>query len=128
MSNHELHHAPADCPVCGHGLITTRKGCLSCGSELVGEFANCEFCALDGADLDLLRVFLSARGNLREVEKHLGVSYPTARARLTALLVKLNLATPEPAEDGASEREQILASVAQGKISAADAAALLARG
>ena len=29
----------------------------------------------------MLRVFLSSRGNLREVEKHLGVSYPTARLR-----------------------------------------------
>ena len=32
-------------------------------------------------ETELLRVFLASRGNLREVEKHLGVSYPTARAR-----------------------------------------------
>lgn len=125
MSDHRLHHAPADCPVCGAGLITTRKGCLSCGSELVGEFASCEFCALDQTELETLRVFLASRGNLKEVEKHLGVSYPTARARFTDLLVKLKLAAPETPVAETSERDQILEQVAQGKISAADAAILL---
>lgn len=131
MSRHQLHHAPSDCPVCGHDLITIRKGCLACGTELVGEFASCEFCALDAADLELLKVFLAARGNVREVEKHLGVSYPTARARITAMLVKLGLAdepdAPVESSAAASERDQILAQVAAGKLSATDAAALLAR-
>ena len=85
MSAH-LYHAPAECPVCGDQLITTRKGCRGCGTEIAGEFASCEFCALSRDDLGLLRVFLGSRGNLREVEKHLQVSYPTARARLDAVL------------------------------------------
>lgn len=136
MTSARLHHAPSDCPVCGDRLITIRKGCLSCGTELVGEFAGCEFCALDDAELALLRVFLASRGNVREIEKHLGVSYPTARARLTALLERLGLAdhedSPEStlnpeAEGVGSEQEQILAQVASGRLSPADAAALLAR-
>lgn len=122
-----LHHAPADCPVCGNDLITIRKGCLSCGTELVGEFASCDFCVLDADDLALLKVFLASRGNVREIEKHLQVSYPTARARLTSLLVKLGLDAAESSEPEAGEREQILARVAEGKLSAADAAALLSR-
>jgi hypothetical protein len=65
-------------------LVTSRLGCPGCGTELSGHFARCDFCALDAKELELLRVFLSSRGNLREVEKHLGVSYPTARARFTA--------------------------------------------
>ena len=55
-------------------------------------FSTCEFCALDDAENELLRVFLASRGNLREVEKHLGVSYPTARLRFDRLLGKLGLA------------------------------------
>ena len=128
MNARRLHHAPSDCPVCVDQLITIRKGCLSCGTELVGEFAGCEFCVLDDTDLALLKVFLASRGNVREVEKHLGVSYPTARARITALLGKLGLADdgdqPEPQ---LSEREQILAQVAAGNLSAADATVLLSR-
>ncbi len=48
----------------------------------------------------MLRVFLRSRGNLREVEKHLGVSYPTARLRVSQLLDKLGLAD-EPQSAGA---------------------------
>lgn len=116
MARH-LYHAPSDCPVCGDELIITRKGCLNCGTELAGEFASCPYCALDDADNDLLRVFLTSRGNLREVEKHLGVSYPTARARFDAVIAKLGLTptsdTPADAEpapgtaDESAAQEQV---------------------
>lgn len=151
MAKH-LYHAPADCPVCGDQLITVRKGCLHCGTEIAGEFASCEFCALDEADLTLLRVFLASRGNLREVEKHLQVSYPTARARLDGVLAKLGIDPADPgaqatgtragrAEEAAVEEaaassdsapegdltadQQILARVALGELSPAMAAQLL---
>lgn len=120
----ETHRAPADCPVCGHGLVVTKVSCPGCGSELVGDFASCEFCALDDAEMQLLRVFLASRGNLREVEKHLGVSYPTARLRLTELLIKLGLSGEAGAEPTLS-REQILADVASGRMSPQQAQRLL---
>jgi hypothetical protein len=119
-----LHRAPTDCPVCGEELSVTRLGCGSCGTELAGVFASCQFCALDDKDTELLRVFLSSRGNLREVEKHLGVSYPTARARFADLLQKLGLgAAPEPVHT--LTREQVLSEVAAGVLSPAEAQALL---
>lgn len=133
-----LYHAPADCPVCGDDLIVTRKGCRTCGSELAGEFESCGYCGLETSELDLLRVFLSSRGNLREVEKHLGVSYPTARARLDAVVEKLGFTTAtgsesDPVEErddtrsaGSTPQEQILARVASGEIDSATAGALLA--
>ncbi len=137
--NRHLHHAPANCPVCGDQLITIRKGCLSCGSELAGEFASCEFCALEASELEMLKVFLASRGNLRDVEKHLGVSYPTARARLDAVLAKLDLTPADSADSAAdprraagertesmSPREQILKRVEAGEITADVAAQLIA--
>ncbi|MFT3877068.1 MAG: DUF2089 family protein [Propioniciclava sp.] len=95
------HHAPSECPVCGDALTTTRLGCAGCGTELVGSFASCPFCALDAADLDLLKVFLTSRGNLKELEKHLQVSYPTARARFNAVLDRLGWLTDAPDPDPA---------------------------
>ena len=83
------HRALSDCPVCGDRLVTTRLGCGSCGTELVGQFAPCPFCALDDPDLEALKVFLVSRGNLKELQSHLGVSYPTARARFNDLLERL---------------------------------------
>lgn len=122
----ELHRAPSDCPVCGDQLHITRLGCTSCGTELAGVFQTCEFCALGPGEIETLRVFLASRGNLREVEKHLGVSYPTARLRLTQLLMRLGLSgdSGEPAPTGPT-REEVLAQVAAGTLSPTEAQRLL---
>ena len=72
---------PSDCPVCGDRLVTTRLGCASCGSELAGHFEPCEFCALSESELDVLRVFLASRGNVRELEKPLPRRGRTALSR-----------------------------------------------
>jgi len=116
--------------VCGDHLAVTRLGCGSCGTELAGVFAACEFCALDAHEVEILRVFLASRGNLRELERHLGVSYPTARQRFADLLVKLGLATEAEADTPSAPptRDEILAQVAAGTLTAGDAAALLSSG
>jgi hypothetical protein len=119
------HRPPPDCPVCGDRLVTTRLGCNSCGTELGGLFTTCSFCALDETETELLKVFLASRGNLREVEKHLGVSYPTARARFTQLLARLGLAG-EAEPSPVLTRDQVLAEVASGALSPSEAAVLLA--
>lgn len=91
------HHPPSRCPVCDSRLALTRLSCDACGTELSGSFEPCEFCALNADDREVLRVFLASRGNIKELERHLGVSYPTARARFDDLLVRLGLkATPDP--------------------------------
>ena len=99
---------PRDCPVCTSRLETTQLGCPHCGTGLVGHFAPCDFCGLDDADLDMLKIFLGSRGNMRDLERHLGVSYPTARARFDDLLRRLGLASSPaaagPLADGGSRR------------------------
>ena len=120
------HRAPADCPVCGDRLAVTRLGCGSCGTELAGVFTSCAFCALDESETEMLTVFLASRGNLRDLEKHLGVSYPTARLRFNQLLEKLGLAEPAAAAPTGLTREQVLAEVASGALGPDEAAALLA--
>ena len=119
------HRAPSACPVCGDQLAVTRLGCGTCGTELAGLFAPCDYCALDDRESEMLRVFLASRGNLREVEKHLGVSYPPARARFNDLLRKLGLAGVEEAPT-ALTRDQVLSEVASGALSPAAAQELLA--
>ena len=112
MPDHAAHgprHAPRDCPVCGDTLALTRLSCRSCGTELSGEFEQCEFCALTDDERDLLRVFLASRGNMKDLERHLGVSYPTARARYDGLLAKLGVertgADAEPEAEPAEAAE-----------------------
>ncbi len=117
MTRHQHHRAPRDCPVCGDHLRVTQLGCAGCGTGLSGDFEQCEFCALDAADRDVLRVFLASRGNMKELERHLGVSYPTARTRFDDLIRKLGLggatpsapAVPPPAPDPRLSTLQALA-------------------
>ena len=102
--------------------MTTRLGCTECGSELDGQFAPCDFCAVDARDVDLLRVFLASRGNIREVEKHLGVSYPTARLPHDRARPARAQRRGARAEHGLT-REQVLSEVAAGALDPAEAAA-----
>ena len=105
--------APRDCPVCGDRLASTRLSCRSCGTELSGDFRSCEFCSLSAEDRTVLRVFLASRGNMKELERHLAVSYPTARARFDALLARIGVA-PERPPDGSSV--DLLERLARGEI------------
>ena len=79
-------HAPAQCPVCGERMLVTKLRCSHCGTELSGEFAPCRFCRLEEKHLQFVETFLRCRGSIKEVERALGVSYPTVLdAALTAL-------------------------------------------
>ena len=120
---------PTDCPVCGSTLAVTRLGCHACGTEIGGNFRTCEFCSLDEQQLDVLRVFLASRGNLREVAKHLGVSYPTARSRLTDVLTALGLGGDDEEEipDEELSRGEVLRRVEAGILAPERAAELLRR-
>ena len=104
---------PNNCPVCSTRLAVTRLTCPSCETELSGAFASCEFCVLTDDDRDVLRVFLASRGNMKDLERHLGVSYPTARARFDALLGKLGIERPA---SPAPSRIELMEQVARGEI------------
>jgi hypothetical protein len=114
MARSTTRRPPSSCPVCNHRLATTRLTCPECSTELSGAFTSCEFCVLTDDDRDLLRVFLASRGNMKELERHLAVSYPTARARFDALLAKIGIdrapSAPSPT------RVELMEQVARGEI------------
>ncbi len=118
---------PRDCPVCGDELRVTRLGCETCGTELSGRFAAHTFSSLDAQDQKMLTTFLVSRGNMRELARDLGVSYPTARQRYAELLVRLGLEDEQPPVDRAAavDREAILRRLAAGEIDLDEASALL---
>lgn len=111
------YHAPADCPVCGRNLDITRLRCRHCQTELNGQFTPCHFCRLPEKQLQFVETFLRCRGSIKEVEKALGISYPTVRNMLEAALTALGLEdkgqAPEPHSE---EKEDILNRLAQGEI------------
>lgn len=114
-----LHAPPATCPVCQEELITTRLSCPGCHTELSGTFAPCRYCRLSAEDSEVLAVFLRSRGNMRDVQQHLGVSYPTARQRFNELLGRLGLDIP------VVDPQEVVSDLAAGRIGVDEAEARL---
>ncbi len=85
------HDAIATCPICSGELAVTRLHCRSCGTTLEGDFNVGRFSRLSREHFALLESFLRSKGNLKEMERELGISYPTVRARVDALLRALGL-------------------------------------
>ncbi len=131
------------CPVCEGELTISRLHCRSCGTALEGEFGVGRFGRLSKEQMSLLESFLRSRGNLKEMERELGISYPTVRGRVDALVRALGLAdgdagegeldetatvdeAPEaPDADLAAERRAILERLSRREIAADEAAAAL---
>src|SRR5688572_15446647 len=91
------HDVISICPVCSSELAVTRLHCRSCGTTLEGDFSVGRFGRLSREQLALLESFLRSRGNLREMERELGISYPTVRSRVEALVRALGFG---PRTDG----------------------------
>jgi hypothetical protein len=132
------------CPVCEGELTISRLHCRSCGTALEGEFGVGRFGRLSKEQMALLESFLRSRGNLKEMERELGISYPTVRGRVDALVRALGLAEGDEGEDGdleeaesvadapeavdadlAAERRAILERLSRREIAADEAAAAL---
>ena len=111
-------HAPAQCPVCGERMLVTKLRCSHCGTEVSGEFAPCRFCRLEEKHLQFVETFLRCRGSIKEVERALGVSYPTVKNMLDAALTALGLdEKPElRALREKEERAEILQRLSDGEI------------
>jgi hypothetical protein len=128
------HAMPTHCPVSGEPLEVTRLQAPNSGVVIEGRFEPNEFALLDPTSLDMLRLFVKVRGNLKEMERILGVSYPTVRARFEALLHALGYeptADSEPVEAGgaapSAERSAVLDRLQRGELSPEEAATALAR-
>ncbi|HET9613485.1 MAG TPA: DUF2089 domain-containing protein [Candidatus Limnocylindrales bacterium] len=124
------HDVISTCPVCSGELAVTRLHCASCGTTLEGEFSVGRFGRLSREQTTLLESFLRSRGNLRDIERELGISYPTVRARVEALVRALGFgprsddeaAAPDDPRTDQASREAILERLARHEISADDAA------
>jgi hypothetical protein len=120
----EKYKAPSICPVCGGEYEITSLTCKSCKSELNGRFEGCEYCALDESEKSFLSTFIKCRGNIREVEKELGISYPTVRHRLDNIISRLGYENRRVAQV-TEERKIIIKRLEDGEITADEAAEAL---
>lgn len=118
--------APGKCPVCGEKLSITKLGCPKCSTAIEGDFQPCEFCRLPEEDLDFVKVFIKCRGNIKDVEKELGISYPTVRGKLDAVIRGLGYEVPtkdeiKDKEQKETVKSEILEQLSKGEITAKEA-------
>lgn len=111
-------------------MLITRLSCSHCQSKLEGEFTGCKFCRLPAEQREFIEVFIKCRGNIKDVEKELGISYPTVRNRLDGAIEALGYQVQKDGEDFEAEkslRQAVLQSLERGEISAGEAAKQLKR-
>src|SRR5664279_1012090 len=105
------------CPACGGSLTVTGLQCTRCATGITGRFDPCDFCTLTEEQSTFVKLFVQRRGNLSEMEKALGISYPTVRNKLEEIIRLLR----RPEAPPTSGRDEVLRKVAAGQLSAQEA-------
>ncbi len=119
-----LHDIPTKCPVTGGPLFVSELTSHDSGITIRGRFKLPAVSRLDPEQQRILEVFLRARGVISTMEKELGLSYPTVRARIDGMLDAMGLAPykdspKKPKNDDVKRR--ILEQLEEGQISAEEA-------
>jgi len=110
----------SQCPICGGGLAVTQLTCAACETRIQTQLAIPAAFRLPEDLQQFVLTFLRCRGNIRDVEKELGISYPTVCKRLELVNELLgNRSSP------AVDRDTVLGQVERGEITAQEAAHLL---
>ncbi|KAB8133593.1 DUF2089 domain-containing protein [Gracilibacillus oryzae] len=111
-----------NCPVCSNALKITKLQCTHCQTTIENEFEFSSFSSLSKEQLHFIEVFLVCRGNIKEVEKELGISYPTVRGKLTDIITSLGY---EPKKKNEVDEKKVVTMLSNGEISAEEAIRLL---
>ncbi|HPJ21210.1 MAG TPA: DUF2089 domain-containing protein [Clostridia bacterium] len=118
----EKNYVPGECPVCGGELKIDKVSCTGCDMQMTGTFYLSGFTNLNERQLEFIKVFIMCKGNIKEVEKELGISYPTVKSRLDevagALDVKLH-------DSDRKDNTAVLESLEKGELSIDEALELL---
>jgi hypothetical protein len=112
-------HIVSKCPFCAGELRIGKLSCTGCETNIETSLCIPPFFRLPEELQQFVIVFLACRGNIREVEKELGVSYPTVCKKLE-LVNKLLGGRREPVNP-----REVLERVERGELTAAEAAQLL---
>ena len=114
---------PSDCPVCKQKLEISRLTCPACNTKLDGSFVPCKFCRLPEEQLLFVETFIKCRGSIKDVEKELGISYPTVKNRLDSVISSLGYNQTQNSDE--DYNTQILTALENGEIESEEAIKLL---
>ncbi|HEY2341414.1 MAG TPA: DUF2089 domain-containing protein [Chthoniobacteraceae bacterium] len=107
------------CPFCDGHLEIRRLGCTSCDTSIDTTLPIPSLFRLPPDLQAFVLTFLRQQGKIRDVEKELGISYPTVCKRLEQVNVMLGNQTAPP------DRTSILEQLERGEITVQEATQLL---
>ncbi len=113
------------CPVCGKPMEVTKLSCNYCDTHIEGHFTLCKFCKLSNEQKHFAEVFIKNRGNIKEIEKELGISYPTVRNKLEDTIKALG---HSPKYTSTINKKEVLEKLSTGEITSEEAVKLLKDG
>ena len=101
-----------NCPYCAGDFIIKEVECQGCKTQIKSSFKVNRFHMFKPDDLYFIEVFLKNEGNIKLVEKDLGISYPTVKSRLKNIVNTLGY-RPKSNDD---DKMKILNSLSEGEI------------
>ncbi|MBR0600378.1 DUF2089 domain-containing protein [Sinanaerobacter chloroacetimidivorans] len=110
------------CPVCSGKLKAVKLKCDQCSTVIENNFKFSKFEYLEEEQLNFIEVFLKCRGNIKDVEKELGISYPTVRAKLDDVVSALGYSV---ARKPSVDSKDIIDMLEKGEISADQAVSMI---
>ena len=82
-----MEHRVSKCPACGTTEFEIQRlRCINCGTAVEGTFSVSRLATLPEDQVAFVETFVKCRGNIKEVERELGISYPTVRSRLDKVI------------------------------------------
>ncbi|MBQ2471806.1 MAG: DUF2089 domain-containing protein [Acholeplasmatales bacterium] len=111
------------CPICHDKLVVKTLRCNHCDTEITGDFVLNPFDYLSKDQLDFALVFIKNQGNIKAIEKDLGISYPTVKKNIDDLCISLNM--KEDNDSNNDLREETKRRLKRGEISFEDAERIL---
>ena len=108
--------AQTKCCGCGRSMTITSVHCPVCDVSMDGEFEVSPLARLSLEDQAFVAAFVRHHGNIKRMEKLFGISYPTVKNRLNAIVAQIDKSFDAP-----SPNARVLEQLSQGKITVDDA-------
>lgn len=103
-----------NCPYCNSDFVVKQVECQGCNTQIKGNFKTNRFHMFTPEDLFFIEIFLKNEGNIKSMEKDLGISYPTVKSRLKSIITILGYHAEE--DNNSKQRIKILYELSQSKI------------
>ncbi|KMT22258.1 DUF2089 domain-containing protein [Clostridium cylindrosporum] len=108
------------CPVCRGKLKIKKLQCNECRTTIENDFEFSRFQYLNNEELKFIEVFVKCRGSIKDVEKEMGISYPTVRAKLDEVISSLGGKNTKDVVNTGSTRD-IIDALEKGEVSPEEA-------